>query len=314
VGSDGYLHALNVQNGWENMTPVLFLPANTRATGLIVATSADGSAVAYAATTHGCGSQPDGVWALDLGSAQKVVTAFRAKGATIAGSAGPAIGRDGTVYVATADGKSPMSNAIIALEPKTLKLKGSVTVPGAAFASSPLVFAASSRLVSASQDKDILAASGGGKLYLFDSSFLANGPIATSSPYAPPDSDGSALATWQDAQGTRWIATTSARGIVAMKVAEQDGKLTLASGWTSREIGAPLAPVVVNGVLFAGSAGARAVPGALYAMDAATGKELWNSGKSITSTVRSGLSAGQGNVYLPGADGTLYAFGFAIEK
>ena len=27
VGSDGYLHALNVQNGWDNMTPALFLPA-----------------------------------------------------------------------------------------------------------------------------------------------------------------------------------------------------------------------------------------------------------------------------------------------
>jgi hypothetical protein len=35
---------------------------------------------------------------------------------------------------------------------------------------------------------------------------------------------------------------------------------------------------------------------------------------SITSTVRGGLSAGQGNVYVPGADSTLYAFGFNIEK
>ena len=39
VGSDGYLHALNVSNGWDNMTPALFLPSNTRATGLIVASS-----------------------------------------------------------------------------------------------------------------------------------------------------------------------------------------------------------------------------------------------------------------------------------
>jgi len=30
--------------------------------------------------------------------------------------------------------------------------------------------------------------------------------------------------------------------------------------------------------------------------------------------VTGSLSAGQGNVYLPGADCTLYAFGFAIEK
>ncbi len=315
VGSDGYLHALNVQNGWENMTPVLFLPANTRATGLIVATSADGSAVAYAATTHGCGSQPDGVWALDLGSAQKVVTAFRAKGATIAGNAGPAIGRDGTVYVATADGKSPMSNAIIALEPKTLKLKGSVT--GTRGPRSRPRRSSSRRRRGSSPPRRTRTSSSrpaAANCTCSTRAFWRTDQSRRARRYAPPDSDGSALATWQDAQGTRWIATTSARGIVAMKVAEQDGKLTLAPGWTSREIGAPLAPVVVNGVLFAGSAGARAVPGALYAMDAATGKELWNSGKSITSTVQSGLSAGQGNVYVPGADGTLYAFGFAIEK
>src|SRR5206468_10346863 len=68
VGSDGYLHALNVSNGWDNMTPALFLPANTRPMGLIVASGAEGGAVAYAVTTHGCGSQPDAVWAMDLSS------------------------------------------------------------------------------------------------------------------------------------------------------------------------------------------------------------------------------------------------------
>jgi outer membrane protein assembly factor BamB len=71
---------------------------------------------------------------------------------------------------------------------------------------------------------------------------------------------------------------------------------------------------VVNGVLFAVSRGTRAAPAVLYALDAATGKELWSSAKAMTSSVRGGLSAGAGNVYVPGADGTLYAFGFAIEK
>lgn len=306
VGSDGYLHALNVQNGWDSMAPTLFLPANTRATGLIIATLADGGAVAYAATTHGCGSQPDGVWAMDLESPQKTVTAFEAKGATIAGSAGPAFGRDGTVYIATTDGKSPLSSALVALEPRTLKLKGSVTVPGANFASSPLVFQ--------SKDKEILVAAGGGKLFLFEGGSLPNGPVATSASYGPADFKAGALTSWQDVQGVRWIAAPSSRGIVAMKVTEQDGKLAFVPGWTSREIGSPLTPLVINGVLFAASSGTRAAPGVLYAIDAATGKDLWNSAKAITSTVRGGLSGGQGNVYVPAADGTLYAFGFAIEK
>ena len=71
---------------------------------------------------------------------------------------------------------------------------------------------------------------------------------------------------------------------------------------------------MVNGVLFTASSGTKAVPSVLYALDASTGKELWSSLRTITTSVRGGLSAGQGNVYVPGADGTLYAFGFAIEK
>jgi outer membrane protein assembly factor BamB len=306
VGSDGYLHALNVQNGWENMTPALFLPANTRATGLLIATAADGAAVAYAATTRGCSSQPDAVWAMDLASPQKTVTAFQAQGAIIAGTAGPAFGRDGSVYIVTTGGESPLSNAVVALEPKTLTLKGSVTVSRANFAASPLVFQSS--------DKDILAAAGGGKLFLFDTRSLSSGPIATSAPYGPAGFEAGALASWQDAQGVRWIAAPSSRGIVTVKVAEQDGKLAFLPGWTSRDIAAPLPPLVLNGVMFAASGGTRGAPGVLYAIDAATGKDLWNSAKTITSSVRGGLSGGQGNVYVPTADGTLYAFGFAIEK
>ena len=52
----------------------------------------------------------------------------------------------------------------------------------------------------------------------------------------------------------------------------------------------------------------------MYALDAATGKELWNTGRVITSTVRGGITAGAGNVYASGSDSTLYAFGFEIEK
>jgi outer membrane protein assembly factor BamB len=288
------------------MTPALFLPANTRASGLLIATLADGGAVAYAATTRGCSSQPDAVWAMDLASPQKTVNAFKAKGAIIAGTAGPALGRDGSVYIVTTDGESPLSNAVVALEPKTLTLKGSVTVPQGKFASSPLVFQ--------SNDKDILVTAGGGRLFLFDTGTLANGPIATSASYGPAGFEPGALASWQDAQGVRWVAAPSSHGIVTMKVTEQAGTLAFQPGWRSREIAAPLPPLVVNGVMFAASGGTRAAPAVLYAIDATTGKDLWNSARTIASTVRGGLSAGQGNVYVPAVDGTLYAFGFAIEK
>lgn len=306
VGSDGYLHALNVQNGWENMAPALFVPANTRAAGLVIGTMPDGAAVAYTATINGCGSQPDAVWAMELGSDRKAVASFEAKGATIAGSAGPSLGRDGTVYLTTTGGSSTLSNAMIALEPRTLKLKASATVPTADFSSSPLVFQW--------KDKDVVMAAGKGMLVLFDSSALSAGPIATSPATAADKFNAGALASWTDAQGTRWVAVPSARGITTFKIVEQEGKVVFLRAWTSRDIATPLAPVVVNGVVFAVSTGTRALPSVLYAIEAATGKDLWNSGRAITSTVRGGLSAGQGNVYVPGADSTLYAFGFNIEK
>ena len=177
VGSDGYLHALNVQNGWDNMTPAMFLPANTRANGLIVATAPDGSAVAYAATTHGCGSQPDGVWAMDLASPQKTVTAFQPTART--SPARPAQ-RSGV----TARSTSPRPAAVPQCPTpdrarvEDTEARTSVAVPQAGFTSSPLVFPW--------QGKDMIAVAGGGKVYLFDSGSLASGPVATSTPSGAP--------------------------------------------------------------------------------------------------------------------------------
>jgi putative pyrroloquinoline-quinone binding quinoprotein len=306
VGSDGFLHALNVQNGVDLMPSTLFVPANTRVAGLLIANLGEGGSVAYAATTHGCGSQPDGVWAMELGSDKKDVIAFQPGDARIAGSGGLTLGRDGTVYLTTTAGSSPLSNQLIALESKTLKQKATASVAGANFTSSPLLFV--------QKDKEMIAATGGGKLYLFDSSALASGPVATTAVAGTEKLESAALASWEDAQNTRWIAVPSARGIVTFKLGEANGKLALQPGWTSRDIVSPISPLVVNGVLFTASSGTKAVPSVLYALDAATGKDLWSSLRTITTSVRGGLSAGQGNVYVPGSDGTLYAFGFAIEK
>ncbi|HMF93702.1 MAG TPA: PQQ-binding-like beta-propeller repeat protein [Vicinamibacterales bacterium] len=306
VGSDGYLHALNVSNGWDNMTPALFLPANTRAMGLVIATGTRGEATAYAVTTHGCGSQADAVWALDLASPKKAVVAFKADGATIAGASGVALGRDGTVYVATTDGPNPMSNAVFALDSTTLKPKASFAVPRADFVSSPLVIPW--------KDREALIVVGRSQLFVFDTATLQTGPVASASYGAPSTDSASGLASWIDANDARWIAVPNARGIQTFRVVEQNGQLALQPGWTSRAITGPLPPLVVNGVLFAMSTGTRSTPAVLYAIDAASAKELWNSGRAITTTVRGGLSAGGGNVYVPGADSTLYAFGFEIEK
>ena len=48
----------------------------------------------------------------------------------------------------------------------------------------------------------------------------------------------------------------------------------------------------------------------LYALDGQTGKELWNSGDTITSWNHfSGITVANGRVYIGTWDGMLYAFG-----
>ena len=48
-------------------------------------------------------------------------------------------------------------------------------------------------------------------------------------------------------------------------------------------------------------------------LDAASGKPLWNSGLTITSTARARIAAGSGQVYLVTQDNHLYAFGIPME-
>jgi outer membrane protein assembly factor BamB len=103
--------------------------------------------------------------------------------------------------------------------------------------------------------------------------------------------------------------------IVAFKVVDQGNGLTLQPAWASRDIPSASSPIVVNGVVFAlASGGQRAGPAVLYALDGLTGKELWNSGTTIASFVSSGgLAGGDGQVYVPTYDNTLYAFGIPLE-
>jgi outer membrane protein assembly factor BamB len=121
--------------------------------------------------------------------------------------------------------------------------------------------------------------------------------------------------------GTRWLLVPTANSITALKVVDDGGKLSLQPGWVSRELASPLTPLIVNGVVFALSSGrAGPTPGAtstavLYALNGVDGKELWTSGKTITSSFpgKSFWSA-NGQVYVGAFDGILYAFGFAMER
>jgi outer membrane protein assembly factor BamB len=116
--------------------------------------------------------------------------------------------------------------------------------------------------------------------------------------------------------------------IVAFRLRDEGGKLSLEPVWQSQDFTSPLAPIVVDGMVFAVSSGEyrggpaslsaaqraqRSGPAVLYVLDAATGRAMWNSSTKITSFARGGLSAGGGQVYVVTYDNQLYAFGIPLE-
>src|SRR5262249_20768546 len=192
VASDGFLHALNVSDGTDLVPRMRFIPNNAQASALIVADN-----VVYTSTSNGCGATPNAVWALDWASDKKSVTSWTTPGGSVAGTSGVALGTDGTVYASVGE----PSSMIVALEPKTLKLKDSFTQPRADFNSTPVVFPGTNR--------DLVAATGAdGKLYLLDGKSMKT-PLTTAQYSAPGFSTG-ALSTFQDAAGARWILAPSA--------------------------------------------------------------------------------------------------------
>jgi outer membrane protein assembly factor BamB len=320
MGSDGLLRTLRVSDGAMTGPMVPFLPPSARPSSL---TFIDG--VIYTSTSHGCGAAPNGVWALDLTSANTVTT-WRSGGAHVAGSAGPSFGTDGSIYVATTTDAStpasPYANSVVALDRATLQPKDWLATDGADFNASPVVFK--------HKDRELAAVSGNdGRLYLLDTSSLGGPdhrtPLHVTAKYSAAG-QGGGLATWEDHEGTRWIAASAVGGptagpkftsnglapagsIVAFTLVDAGGRPTLAPAWRSPNLVSPLAPLVVNGMVFAVSP----APARLYVLDAASGKPLWNSGLTITSTARARIAAGSGQVYLVTQDNHLYAFGIPME-
>ena len=309
VSSGGMVHFLNPHIGADIQPPIKFLPPNAKVAGLILIDN-----VLYAATADNCGGAPNGIWALDLGSEAKTVARWES-GGSVVGTTGPTFGLDGTPYVAAGD-------ALFALEPKSLK-PGDHFTAERAFTTAPVAFRF--------RDRNLLAVGNSdGRIYLLDAK-TPGGPDHKTPLARSGAAEGArgALATWEDASGTRWLLAPSASGIVAFTIADREGTLSLEPAWTSREIPSPLPPTILNDVVFAVASGLppgdakttaaervkRAGAAVLYALDGRTGKELWNSGTAITSFAPGiAPSAGDSQVYVVTYDGTMYAFGLPQER
>jgi outer membrane protein assembly factor BamB len=90
--------------------------------------------------------------------------------------------------------------------------------------------------------------------------------------------------------------------------------MTLTPAWVSQDLMNPAPPAVANGVVFALDGGNGRHHATLYALDAATGKQLFSSGDTVhTYTHLSGMSIGDGHVFFTTHDNTLYSFGIPLE-
>jgi outer membrane protein assembly factor BamB len=297
ISSDGRLHKLNTSTGDDQVQPVKVLPPNATAYSLNLADD-----VIYTVTGHDCNGAPNAVWAVDLIPDPPKAASFALGGGDAAGLGGPCIGADGTVYVQTSD-------RLLALSPRDLQLKQSFSLASnLANEPSPLVFPF--------EERDLIVVAGkDGRLYLLDSASL--GAPLSQAPLAGQVWGG--LSSWQDADGVRWVLApvwgpSSAGSIVAFKVEEQDGKPVLTQAWASRDIPSPLPPVIASGVVFALASGKSGSHATLYALDAATGKELYSSRNLVTAPAAlTGITVANGRVYFGTTDGTAYAFGMYME-
>jgi len=311
ISSDGRLHRLNTSTGDDMVQPVQVLPANSKASSLNMVNN-----VIYTVTGSGCNETQDAVWAIDLTGDVPKTMSYVLNAGEQTGLAGPVIGSDGTVYVRTPE-------KLLSLSAVDLTLKGYFTSLGVP---SPIVFQYKNREMIVTTDKD-------GRLNLLDSTSFGGDHETPLYRTAPVSADGNVvyggLSTWQDADGVRWIlapvhgrVNTAPNGaIVAFKVDDQGGKPVLSPAWVSRDMNSPLPSVVASGVVFALSAGefTRERPkggtrATLYALDAATGKELYSSRNLVGSPASlAGITVANGRVYFSTLDGTLYAFGMYME-
>jgi outer membrane protein assembly factor BamB len=326
VSGDGMFRTLGLVSGKDVTRPAPFLPAGARSSDLI----GIGETI-YTATSGGCGGAASGIWSIGTGADPKTVVSWGTNGGDPIGSVVfssggtliAAVGAAPTKPAGAAPGASH-ANAIVALDPKSLALKDWFAQPGVVFAAAPIVFQEGGRDIVAATTTD-------GRLIMLDAASLGGANHATPLFASQPLTKGSAgfgpqsPATWHespsapgapaDVGGTRWVVIpVSTGGVLGVRVTHQNETFAIQPGWASAEIASPLTPIIVNGVVFVAS-GPTDAPARLYALNGSTGRTMWESGSAIGAPI-SGRSfwTGSGHVFVGTRDGTVYAFGFDMER
>ena len=359
LGPDGKLHELNLDDGSELRPAADFVPAGLNAQSMNIADN-----VIYT-VTQSCGQTPSAVYALDTAVPTPKAVSFSSV-APIHSTGGPAISGDGTIYVQTGNGesdpaKSSYANAVIALTAKDLTVKDYAILPSGGAQeetgmniTTPVLFNYLGREVVVTAGKD-------GRLYLLDANSLGGSdhktPVSRTEPLVEPAAKAAdrgiwrGLSSWAALDGARYVLATvwgplqdgfkapvengeTPNGsVVAFKVTEENGVLSLVPAWVSHDLMSPDPPVIAQGVVFALSNGkykrnikkehgvkmAEETPAGqshatLYALDGLTGKQMWSTGDEVkVPGSLTGLSIANSRVYFTTVDGTLQVFGKYLE-
>ncbi len=281
--SDGYLHTMDPATGEEKELAIQMIPAiYGKAYGLNLVNN-----VVYTVTGQRCHGVLNELYAVDL-TTKKAFSSTPGQGG-IFGTAGPAIGSDGTIYFETGDGvynvaAGELSTTVQAYTSADdhLTLKDYYTPSNHAWLTKRDLDMNTTPVVFPYKGRDLLVGSGKeGRYFLMDSKSLG-GPDHETPLYRSPlvsnknvnfQTEGTwgSFASWEDKDGTRWVLApiggpvavdfplsygpTPNGGVIAFKVTEAGGKTQLTPAWVSRDMMSAEPPVVANGVVFVLAAG-----------------------------------------------------------
>jgi outer membrane protein assembly factor BamB len=283
LSNDGYLHTMDPATGEEKDAPIEMLPGvYGKAYGLNLVNN-----VVYTVTGQACHGVPNQLYAVDL-TTKKAFASTPGQGG-IFGTAGPAVGSDGTIYFETGDGvydvaAGKLSTTVQAYTSANdqLTLKDYYTPSNHAWLTKRDLDMNTTPVVFPYQGRDLLVGSGKeGRYFLMDSKSLGGANHETPL-YRTPlvsnknvnfQTEGSwgSFASWEGKDGTRWVLApiggpvnvdfpvsygpTPNGGIIALKVTEASGKTELTPAWVSRDMMTAEPPVVANGVVYVLAAG-----------------------------------------------------------
>ena len=223
--------------------------------------------VIYTVTGQGCGGVPNALYAVNLENRKVTVSAPPQAG--LWGTAGPAVGSDGTIYFESGDGpydaaagKLSTSVEAFTFSNDQLTLKDYYSPSNHVWLTRRDLDMNVTPVVFLYKGRDLIVASGKeGRYFVLDSKSMGGADhmtplfrselISNKNVNFQKEGTWGSLASWEDKKGTRWVlgptggetavkfpksyGPTPNGGIVAFKLKDKDGKTELEPAWAVTE-------------------------------------------------------------------------------